>query len=537
MFKFDPFSYRYASRRNVVYGTRGMTATSNPLAAAAGMEILKKGGNAADAAIATAAALTVVEPTGNGLGSDAFAIIWKDGKLHGLNASGPAPEACTIEKYRSLGCADEIPQRGWLSATVPGAPAAWAELSSKMGRLPLSVCLEPAILYAEEGYAAAVTVSRLWDNAYRAFGSLGGAIFKHWFDAFCPNGRAPRPGEPVRLPHHARTLRLIAESGARDFYEGETAEKIIAFSESSGGLYSAYDLSSFAPEWVEPISVKYKGFDVWEMPPNGQGITALVALKILDGLDIPDGHDCPFTVHKQIEAIKLAFADAKRYVADPKFSAVPVDELLSDDYAASRRALIGPTAREFSAGSPYSGGTVYLSAADADGCMVSYIQSNFNGFGSAVVVPETGIALNNRAKCFSLDPSHPNALAPRKRPYNTIIPAFLSQGGEPIGPFGVMGAYMQPQGHVQVIMNCLLFGMNPQDALDAPRWQWTGGMKVSVEPSFHSSAAQKLSRMGHDVTHELHSTDFGRGQIIWRTEEGSLAGATEPRTDGAVEAW
>lgn len=531
---FDPFSYRYPSRRNLVFGKRGMVAASNPLAASAGMDILKKGGNAVDAAIATAAALTVVEPTGNGIGSDAYAIIWKDGRLHGLNGSGGAPKSWSIDKFKAMGHVLEPPTFGWAAATVPGAPGTWAEMSLKMGRLPLAECLKPAILYAEDGYAVSVNVSLLWEAAHRNFAALSDDLRPHWYETFCPNG-CPRPGEIVRLPGHADTLAKIAE-GAESFYTGKTASRILEFARRTGGFFTEEDLASFKPEWIDPISVKYKGYDVWEMPPNGQGIVVLIALGILGEFDFED-HGCPYDIHRQIEAIKMAFADARRYVADQRYSSLPVTELLSDAYAETRRGLMTDRSQDFNAGDPYSGGTVYLCTADSDGNMVSYIQSNYMGFGSGVVIPGTGIALNNRAKCFSLDPSHPNALEPGKRPYNTIIPGFLTKDGSPVGPFGVMGAFMQPQGHVQVIMNTVDFGMNPQEALDAPRWQWTGGLDVAVEPGFAVNTARKLERMGHRVTPALHATDFGRGQIIWRTRDGTLAGGTEPRTDGCVEAW
>jgi len=533
---FDPFSYRYPSRRNMAYGKRGMVATSNPLAAAAGMDILKKGGNAVDAAIAAAAALTVVEPTSNGIGSDAFAIIWKDGRLSGLNGSGSAPAAWSVEKFKSLGLHDSVPARGWLASTVPGAPGVWAELSARMGSLPLTDCLAPAILYAADGYAVSVNVSLLWERAWMSLGGLKGEEYSGWFETFCPGGRAPRPGEIFRSLGHAYTLEQIACTGAKSFYSGEVAEKILNFSSRTGGFYSGEDLVSFKPEWTDPISVNYRGYDVWEMPPNGQGIVVLIALNILKGFDFAEP-GAPWTVHRQVEAIKMAFADARRYVADQKRCDVPVRELISDAYADSRRGMITGGARNFEAGDPYAGGTVYLCTADCDGNMVSYIQSNFEGFGSGVVVPGTGIALNNRGKCFSLDPSHPNALESGKRPYNTIIPGFLTKESEPVGPFGVMGAYMQPQGHVQVVMNCVDFQMNPQEALDAPRWQWTGGMNVSFEPSFDGNTARKLARMGHNASIEPDSISFGRGQIIWRTDEGTLAGGAEPRTDGCVEAW
>jgi gamma-glutamyltranspeptidase/glutathione hydrolase len=405
-----------------------------------------------------------------------------------------------------------------------------------MGRISLADCLKPAILYASDGYTVQVNVSGLWEKALRRYTCLKDEAHFHWFETFCPDGRSPRPGELFKAPGHAYTLEEIADSGAKSFYSGRIADRILDFARRSSGFYSEDDLASFKPEWVDPISVRYKGYDVWEIPPNGQGIVVLIALNILKGFDFTN-HDCPYTVHRQIEAVKMAFADARRFIADQRHSAVPVKELISDAYADARRAIITDTAQDFEAGDPYGGGTVYLCTADGEGNMVSYIQSNFEGFGSAVVIPGTGIALNNRARCFSLDPSHPTALAPGKRPYNTIIPAFLSKNGEPVGPFGVMGAYMQPQGHIQVVMNCVDFHMNPQEALDAPRWQWTGEMNAAFEPGFDVNTAQKLGRMGHNASCALHPTDFGRGQIIWRTDEGTLVGSTEPRTDGCVEAW
>ncbi len=512
-----------------------MVATSHPLAAAAGLDVLKKGGNAIDAAVATAAALTVVEPTSNGIGGDAFAIVWKDGKLHGINGSGHSPAALTPEKIKAAGM-DSIPLYGWPAINVPGVPATWAELSRKMGRLPLTESLAPAIFYAREGFAAAVTIVHAFGLAFHKHAKLSGQEFAPWLQTFCPDGRPPRAGELYKLPRHAYALEQIASTDARSFYEGELARKILDFSKKTGGFYSDDDLASFRPEWVEPIGVNYKGYDVWELPPNGQGIVVLIALNILKEFDFRD-HDDPLTLHRQIEAIKMGFADAGRHVTDPRHASVPVRELLSEGHAAERRALISGRAQNFSEDDPYSGGTVYLCAADGEGNMVSYIQSNFTGFGSFVVVPETGIALNNRASGFSLDPKHPNVLAPRKRPYNTIIPGFLTKDGNPVGPFGVMGGYMQPQGHVQVVMNTVDFGMNPQEALDAPRWQWMGGMNVMVEPGFPFNSAQKLRRMGHLVTSALDPFEFGRGEIVWRSEEDTLVGATEPRVDGCVAAW
>jgi gamma-glutamyltranspeptidase/glutathione hydrolase len=534
--KFDPHYYRYPSRRNVVYGSRGMVAASQPLAAQAGLAILKMGGNAVDAAIATAAALTVVEPTGNGLGSDAFALIWEGGKLHGINGSGYAPRACTRDTYRSKGW-EQVPTYGWPAVTVPGAVATWCELSQKMGRLPLKDVLAPAIDYATNGYAVSGTIAYNWNIACKKYSAMSEPEIQEWVKTFAPQGRAPHAGELFMMKGHAYTLEKIAQTNGEAFYKGEIAEKIVAFAAQTGGFITKEDLADFAPEWVEPIGINYKGYDVWEIPPNGQGICALIALNILKGFEFRE-RDSADTLHKQIEAIKLAFADVHKYVADQRFSSVPVRELLDEQYAATRRKLIAENhAVDFKPGDPRPGGTVYFATADGEGRMVSFIQSNYMGFGSGIVCPATGIAFNNRGACFTLDDKHPNVLEGRKRPYNTIIPAFLSKDGKPVGPFGVMGGFMQPQGHLQVVSNVVDFGMNPQEALDAPRWQWISGMKVTVEPNFPSAVALKLAAMGHDIVPQVTSNDFGRGEIIWKTDDGTLVGATEPRTDGCVATW
>lgn len=533
---FDALKNSYPSRRSVVYSRRGMVCTSQPLAAQAGLDMLKQGGNAIDAAIATAACMTVLEPTSNGIGSDAFALVWTQNKLHGLNASGRAPAAITAEAVRALGHT-EMPKRGWIPVMVPGAPSAWAELSQKYGRLPLQTLLAPAIGYAEEGYAVTPVISRLWGNAYRDFSkTFKDPCFAPWFETFAPDGRAPRAGEIWRSPGHAQTLRSIAETGAKAFYQGALADKMDAFSRETGGYLRKSDLAGYWCEWVEPIHVNYRGYDVWEIPPNGNGIVALMALSILSGFDFAH-RDCADTMHKQLEAMKLAFVDGKRYVADPAHMRVSVEQLLSEKYAAQRRALIGEQAITPEPGDPKSSGTVYLCTADGEGNMVSYIQSNYMGFGSGVVIPQTGISLQNRGANFSLDDSMENCLAPGKKSFHTIIPAFLTKGGEAVGPFGVMGGFMQPQGHVQVVMNTVDFMMNPQEALDAPRWQWTGGKKVQVERSFPYGITEELVRRGHEISVLPESTTFGRGQIIWRDAQGVLCGATEPRADGTVAAW
>jgi gamma-glutamyltranspeptidase/glutathione hydrolase len=534
--EFDPMKYDYPSRRNTVYARKGMVATSQPLAAQAGLEVLKKGGNAVDAAIATAACLTVVEPTSNGIGGDAFALVWTEGKLHGLNASGPAPKAISAGKLIQAGH-KEMPRFGWIPVTVPGAPSAWAVLSERFGKLPLTEVLAPAIQYAYEGCPVSPVVAAAWNKAFALYTDcLKGEEFKHWFETFTPTGKPPKPGDTWKSPAHAGTLQTIARTKAEDFYRGELANRIDGFSRKYGGYLRKEDLEEYRPQWVEPIRINYRGYDVWEIPPNGHGMVALMALNILKGFEFTE-RDTALTFHRQIEAVKLAFADGLKYIADPGHMRVSVDWLLSDDYAKQRRNLIGDTALLPRPGTPPGGGTVYLAAADGDGNMVSFIQSNFRGFGSGLVVPGTGISLHNRGSGFSLDQHHDNCIAPMKKPYHTIIPGFMTRQDIPVGPFGVMGAFMQPQGHVQVIMNTVDFKMNPQNALDAPRWQWVEGKTVHIEQQFPRSAAESLARAGHVVQPQLDCASFGRGQIIWNMEDGTLAGATEPRADGSVAVW
>ncbi len=537
MMNFDSMRYRYPSCRAVVFGSRGMVATGQPLAAQAGLEILKKGGNAVDAAVATAACLTVVEPTANGIGGDCFALVWTGGRLHGLNASGPAPALADADALRRAGHR-EVPKYGWTPVTVPGAPGAWAELVRRFGRCSLSEVLAPAVACASEGYAVSPVAARMWRKAFRRYSEqCRGEEFRSWFGTFCPEGRAPEPGEVWRSPDHARTLSRIAESGAEDFYRGELAERIDAFARESDGWLRASDLAAYRPEWVQPLSVNYRGYDVWEIPPNGHGIAALMALNLLKGFDLPEARETVEAYHLQIEAMKLAYADVRAYVADPRFMACTAADLLSEAYADERRRRIGEVALDPEPGRPQRGGTVYLAAADGEGNMVSMIQSNYMGFGSGLVVPGTGVALHNRGNNFSLDPESPNGLAPGKKPYHTIIPGFLTKGGQPVGPFGVMGGFMQPQGHLQVVSNLVDFGMNPQEALDAPRWQWVEGRTVQVERGVAASLALELEGRGHDVRMMADPTPFGRGEIIVRTPHGTLAGGTEPRTDGCVAAW
>ncbi|CAA7600547.1 gamma-glutamyltransferase [Acididesulfobacillus acetoxydans] len=533
---YDPLFYPYASRRTTVYARNGMVATSQPLAAQAGLEVLRRGGNAIDAAVAAATTLTVVEPTSNGIGGDAFALLWAKGKLYGLNASGPAPHKLSAQTLTAKGWR-EIPKHGWLPVTVPGAPAAWAELSRRFGRLPLADVMQPAVTYADEGYPISPTLGYQWSAAFDTYRrELKGDEFKSWFETFAPRGRAPKIGEIWRSPDHARTLRLIAETEAETFYRGTLAEKIDDFSRQQGGYLRLEDLAAFRPEWAEPIKVDYRGYQVWEIPPNGHGLVALMALNILNGLDLPE-KDSAERYHLCVEAMKLAYADGRKFIAEPGSMRVRVKDLLSPAYAEERRKLIGREALEPEPGRLPQGGTVYLATADKEGNMVSYIQSNYMGFGSGLVVPGTGISLHNRGCNFSLEPDHANVLAPGKRPYHTIIPGFLTRGGSAVGPFGVMGGFMQPQGHLQVMVNALDFHLNPQAALDAPRWQWLEGKTVELEHSVPEHTAESLARRGHRIVRPLGSGSFGRGQIIWRNEDGVLAGAAEPRTDGQVAAW
>lgn len=534
---FDFQNHPYPSQRTTVMANNGMVATSQPLAAQAGLDIMKKGGNAIDAAIATAAALTVVEPTSNGIGGDAFALVWTKGELHGLNASGPAPKSISIEALKERGF-EKMPTHGWMPVTVPGAPSAWAELSKRFGRLPLKEVLQPAIDYAEKGYPLTPILGKYWQYAYKKFKQiLTDDEFQHWFETFAPDGRAPEIGEVWRSEGHAATLRAIGETDGESFYRGEIADKIDAFSKKYNAYLSKEDLADYKAEWVNPIKVNYRGYDVWEIPPNGQGLVALLGLNIAKGFEFGDKETAD-TYHKQIEAMKLAFTDGKAFITDPAEMKVTVEELLSEEYGESRRSEIGVEAVTPEPYQPPRGGTVYLAAADSEGNMVSFIQSNYMGFGSGLVVPGTGIALQNRGHDFSLDLEHHNALKPGKKTYHTIIPGFLTKDGEAVGPFGVMGGYMQPQGHMQVVMNTVDFHLNPQAALDAPRWQWIEGKKVQVEPHFPNHIAQALVRKGHQIEVTVDTGGFGRGQIIWRDPKtGVLMGGTEARTDGSIAAW
>lgn len=531
----DFLHYPFASKRNVVVAQNGMVATSQPLAAQAGLTILQQGGNAVDAAIATAAALTVTEPTSNGIGGDAFAIVWMNKEMFGINGSGPSPSSLSIDALQARGL-HKIPAEGVIPITVPGVPATWAALSKRFGKLSLLDVLSPAIAYAENGYPLSPTLADYWQRAYKKYRDTHTAPeFAAWFETFSVNGGAPNVGDVWHSPGHARTLRLIGETNGDAFYTGELADEINAFMQAHNGFLTKDDLANFEVEWVTPLQTNYRGYDVWEIPPNGQGIVAQMALNIYENATPSnDAHD----VHIQIEAMKLAYADALATVTERRHMPVSTEQLLNKDYAKKRFTSITDEAAVPTPEAYTKGGTVYLATADGDGNMVSFIQSNYMGFGSGVVVPNTGIALQNRGYDFSMDEGHPNVLRPNKRTYHTIIPGFLTKNNEAIAPFGVMGAYMQPQGHFQVLRHMIDDGLNPQAALDAPRWQWIRDKTVHVEAHFPTHIARQLQRMGHDVHVLADSGSFGRGQIIWRNPQtGILFGGTEPRTDGSIAAF
>lgn len=523
-------SHHYPSRRSAVLANN-MVSTSQPLAAQAGLSMIARGGNAADAALATAITLTVVEPTGNGVGSDAFAILWDGKQLHGLNASGRAPAAWSLDKFAEH---DEMPMHGWDSVTVPGAVSAWVEISQRFGSLPFETLFEPAIGYAERGFPVSPKIAQLW--------SRGGEKLKDqpgFAETFLPGGKAPVAGERFVNPALARSLRLIAETKGKAFYEGELAEAMIAFSNAHGGVMTSNDLAAHRADWCGTIAKGFDGATLHEIPPNGQGIAALMALGMLDHTGIRDlDADDPRAMHLQIEAMKLALADTEEYVGDiAHMTPVSAEDMLDDGYLAERAKLIDPTrAQDFGAGAPKHGGTVYLTAADASGMMVSYIQSNYAGFGSGVAVPRTGIHLQNRGWGFSLDPKSPNVVGPGKRPFQTIIPGFLMGKTDPIMSFGVMGGPMQAQGHLQMVLRTQLWGQDPQMAADAPRWRVTEGLGVACETSLPSQTLETLEGLGHSLTMEEPDTAFGFGgaQLIHRLPGGGYAGGSDPRKDGAA---
>lgn len=533
------FNYNnpYTSTRLPVFA-RNVVSTSHPLAAQAGMRMLWQGGNAVDAAIAAAAAITLTEPVSCGLGSDAFCILWDGQALHGLNASGTAPNTWTPEYFkRKYGDdAQTPPKRGMDSVTVPGAVASWVALSERFGKLPFEDLLQPAIEIAERGYLLPVVVQQKWAAATPELRNQPG-----FAQNFLPWGRAPNVGELFQFPAAAKGLRAIAQSKGQAFYGGEIAQAIERFAAQNGGSITAKDLADYKPEWVTPLAQNYRGYTLHEIPPSGQGIAAQIAMGILENFDMAslalDGVD---SQHLQIEAMKLAFADVYRYVAEPSAMAVTPAQMLDPTYLKHRAQLINmKKAQNFGAGNPVKGGTIYLSAADENGMMVSFIQSNFMGFGSGCVEPNFGISLQNRGHGFSvnaggLNPA--NLVAPGKRPFHTIIPAFLTKDGQPVMSFGVMGANMQPQGHMQTLVRMIDYGQNPQAACDAPRWRYNEGLEINVEASLAPATAEGLQARGHQVGVINDSyQDFGAGQFIWRAGDPKVEGyiaASDARRDG-----
>lgn len=524
----------YPTTRTPVFA-RNIVATSQPLAASAGLMMMRRGGNAVDAAIASAAAICVTEPCSNGLGSDNFAIVWDGTRLHGLNASGTAPSTWTPEYFHRRYGSDPAarPMRGWDSVTVPGAVAGWATLHRRFGRLPFEDVLAPAIEYAERGFAVSPIVQDKWQRGAPLLTGLPG------FDQhFLPRGRVPAVGEHFVLPGAARALKRIAESVGEDFYRGQIAEAIASFAGAGGGTLGLADLDQYRPQWVDTISQPFAGTELHELPPNGQGVAALICLGILAHTELAD---CPVDSadwhHLTIEAMKLAFADVYAQVADPAAMRVTAPQLLEPDTLRQRARLIDRSrAQVFAPGRTDRGGTIYLATADAGGMMVSLIQSNYMGFGSGIVVPGFGVSLQNRGFAFGLDPSHPNCVAPGKRPFHTIIPAMVMGDGAARMSFGVMGGNMQPQGHVQTLTRMLLARQQPQAACDAPRWKWNVGLELELEPGMPPAVAAELQRRGHRIVRGDDAyMDFGSAQMIWRLGDPAIDGyaaASDSRRDG-----
>lgn len=515
----------YPSRRMPVLA-ENIVSTSQPLACQAGLSMLRKGGNAIDAAVATAITLTVVEPVNNGIGSDAFAIVFDGKKLNGLNASGKSPAAWTVDhfsKYKSM------PLLGWDSVTIPGAVSAWVALSKKYGQLNFKALFEPAIYYAENGFIVSPITAKVWKQLAKMYKKNK---FPQFHETFLPTGKAPEPGELFKNPNQAATLKKIAETEGESFYSGELAKKIVDHATNTGGMITLEDLENHEATWENTITMEYKGLTLHELPPNGQGLAALIMLGILKNFDLSQFEpDSPQAIHLQIEAMKLAFSDAYRYISDKNSLEFDPSLVLNTNYLEKRAELIDPSkAQKYHHGNPQNGDTVYLTTADANGMMVSYIQSNYLGFGSGIVIPNTGISLQNRGNGFNLSEGHPNQVGPSKRPYHTIIPAFVTQKEVPVMSFGVMGGSMQPQGHAQMMIRIFEYQQNPQAAIDAPRWRIMQRQQVNLEPGFSRETKMQLENLGHQV-YNGHYFEFGGAQIIYRLNDGYLA-ASDPRKDG-----
>lgn len=546
VFSQDRVTGRDFATRSEVITQNGMAATSHPLATQAALDILKKGGNAIDAAIAANAVLGVMEPTGCGIGGDLFAIIWsaEKGKLYGLNASGRSPRSLKIEYFRNNGY-ESIPSYGPLPVSVPGCVDGWFEMHDLFGKLPVREILQPAINYARNGFPVTEVIAYYLDRNTQLLKD-----YPNIKETYMPEGKAPAKGEIFRNPGLANTLEKIASGGKNEFYRGSIAKAIAAFMKSQGGFLTYDDLARHNSEWVEPVSTSYRGYDIWELPPNGQGIAALQILNILEGFDIASmGFGSAEYIHLFTEAKKLAFEDRARYYADPRFSNVPVNQLISKKYAAERRKLIQPdiAAKIYNPGRLEAGNTIYLTVADRSGNMVSLIQSNYRGMGSGMCPPGLGFVLQDRGEMFSLAEGHANAYAPGKRPFHTIIPAFITKGGKPWVSFGVMGGDMQPQGHAQIVVNLIDFKMNLQEAGDAPRIhhigsseptgeQMTGGGVLLLENGFSWETIQKLLNMGHIIQWDLGG--YGGYQAIMRDDRNKVwYGASESRKDGQAAGY
>ena len=555
------FDAVFRSRRSNVRATRGIVATSQPLAAMAGLDTLKAGGNAADAAIATAAMLNVVQPTSTGIGGDCFALFWdaKAKQVTALNGSGRAPAAASIDEIKRLGYA-KMPNFTGQAVSIPGTVAGWSDLLERHGRMSLADVLQPAIWHAENGYPVSEIIARGWASQVKkllrspdwASGDLDSGPEQPSGHELLIDGRAPRPGELMRIPTLGETLRGIADGGKDYIYRGEFARKLSRHVQQYGGWITEADMAAHVSTWDDPISADYRGVTLYECPPNGQGLAAIIAVNLAAGFDLAAMSPAD-RVHTMIECMRLGFADAQQWVCDPRVSDIPLDELVSPAYAARRRARINPqvAAKNVPYGDPMAGSdTVYLSAVDGEGNACSFINSLYMGTGSGLVVPGTGVSLQNRAALFVLDPEHPNALAANKRPYHTIIPAMTTRGGELHASYGVMGGYSQPQGHFQMLVNLIDLDMSPQKALDMPRWQlaWPGngvgaldpGGLIEIEEGWDFAVLAELTRRGHRLAHVdgFARTVFGMGQIILRDPEtGILTAGSEPRSDGCAVGW
>jgi gamma-glutamyltranspeptidase/glutathione hydrolase len=519
--KFDP---RQSNAGKPIIG-RNFVASSQPLATRAGLEMLKQGGNAVDAALACAISLTVLEPTGNGLGGDCFAIVSAGGRLFGLNACGRSPRAFDPERFAGL---EKIPPWGWEAVTIPGQVSGWVELSQRFGRMPFAKLFEPAIRYAHDGYPVEPITAGQWARAAKVFRDYPG-----FMEVFAPQGRPPEAGEKFRSEAMAGALELIADTSGEAFYRGEIAREIAECAAKDGGLMTEEDLAEHQAEWVEPLEIAYRKVTLHELPPPGQGTGALIAAGILSHFPLTEmePYSAP-ALHLQIEAMKLAFSEVYHHVADPDHMEIRPADLLDGDFLAALAVRIDTEhAQDFDHGGGDRGGTVCLAAADAEGMMVSFIQSNYRGFGSGIVIPRYGIAMQNRGCGFTLREGHPNRAAGSKRPFHTIIPGFATRNGEPLMAFGLMGGPMQPQGHLQLLTSIFDWGIEPQAASDAPRWQVTEGLNVLVEDGFDESELARLEAMGHRLT-TTGPLAFGGAQIILRMEDGTYLGASDYRKDG-----